>query len=365
MPPFPAGMASRVLNCPPGSVCKILLCASLTFLLIRDESDGFSECAGVSWLSVTFVLPFSSQTALLPFIPRCIPDQRDFNLFILGEELNRGELPGWESSSCSHPDKLCAAHWGQAFLSTPRPLCPGAAGVPKGLAPKLSLTGGLSSPGTSPPSLRDALPSSSPACIPPAVGRCPPTAPHPAAVPPTPWGKGAAGCPARGGGVWVPTHSPGLSQPQGGGGGGCHQVVPWVTEANIHPRGGVTGVGGPGGAMVWEGTMGSGDDTRPQFGSSLPLWLLCATPNMGSAPRGLCPPVQVALTPVLGPLHCGRGQPCSQCPQQPGLGLNWCVLGLPEKPCPIAVGSACAHSGVTQRACCTSKSAGSPCLSFP
>lgn len=174
VPPFPAGMASRVLNCPPGSVCKILLCASLAFLLIRDESDGFSECAGVSWLSVTFVLPFSSQTALLPFIPRCIPDQRDFNLFILGEELNRGELPGWESSSCSHPDKLCAADWGQAFLSTPRPLCPGAAGVPKGLTPKLSLTGGLSSPGTSPPSLRDALPSSSPARIPPTGGRCPP-----------------------------------------------------------------------------------------------------------------------------------------------------------------------------------------------
>lgn len=96
--------------------------------------------------------------------------------------------------------------------------------------------------------------------------------------------------------------------------------------------------------------MGSGDDTRPQFGSSLPLWQLCATSDVGSAPRGLCPPGQVALTPVLGPLHCGRGQPCSQCPQQPGLGLNWCMLGLPEKPCPIAVGSACAHSGVTQQA---------------
>lgn len=44
--------------------------------------------------------------------------------------------------------------------------------------------------------------------------------------------------------------------------------------------------------------MGSGGDTWPQPCFSPLLQLLWATPDMGMAPRGLCPTVQVALFPL-------------------------------------------------------------------
>lgn len=40
VPPSPVGMASRVPSCAPGSVCKVLLCVSLTFPLIQNKSGG-------------------------------------------------------------------------------------------------------------------------------------------------------------------------------------------------------------------------------------------------------------------------------------------------------------------------------------
>lgn len=66
--------------------------------------------------------------------------------------------------------------------------------------------------------------------------------------------------------------------------------------------------------------MGSRGDARPQLCSSPPLPLLCAIPDTGSAPRGSSPPIQVALTPGLGPLHYGEDSSAPSAPSCCGWG---------------------------------------------
>jgi len=196
-------------------------------------------------------LPLGSQTGLLAFLPRGSPDLRDFHRFIL-KELNQHELAGRASSSCSHPEKLSAVDRGQAFLPTPRPVRPGAAGITEGLAPKPALTGGLPTPACRRP----------PAHPLPAWGmlsRAPSRLRRQQLASRRPWGdaprpstpsrsggtargEGAAGCPP-GWGVWVPTRSPGVVEVAG-----PIRTSPRVAEATWTRR--CRGVGGDDGE--WE-----------------------------------------------------------------------------------------------------------------
>jgi len=66
------------------------------------------------------------------------------------------------------------------------------------------------------------------------------------------------------------------------------------------------------------------------------------------------------------PVTAGTGtQSCSQCLQLPGLGLDWCVLGLPGKPYPVAAGSARADSEQAEYAGSPDLITGQPVPQFP
>lgn len=132
VPAVPAGMASVSPAVP--SLCSVKSRLAFHSPDPGQIQRGFSRCAGVPWLLVTFLFTTQLPGRFVGDNSSRYPRSERFQSVHFRGRLNCCELLGWESSSCSHLEELCAAGWGQAVPSI-LTVCPGAVGVPKGSAP--------------------------------------------------------------------------------------------------------------------------------------------------------------------------------------------------------------------------------------
>lgn len=190
---FPAGSAWRPQLSPGVALWSLAL--HRAHLALGQDQPGWALSPGGSspGSGSLLFLPPSSQAGCCCSFPE--PSQIREVCIRLFRGRNRIAVSSRAGRAAPAPRQTLCCRLGSSFPLTSCPGCPAAAGSPKGLAPKLSLTADLPTPFSPPPSLQDALPSSFPAlgtaaCILLSVGRCPQ---HPLPQQWHPWRKGATG----------------------------------------------------------------------------------------------------------------------------------------------------------------------------